>query len=63
MGEKKLTFGDIETEKSKSYRHKNSIFLKDVDSANVLVSHKIFSCAKTINTLLATCIMIIKLSH
>ena len=63
MGKKNLTFGDIETEKNKSYRHKNSIFLEGVDSAIVLVSHKIFSCTKTINTLLATCIMIIKLSH
>ena len=35
------TSGDIEIEKNKSYRHKSSIFLKDVDIEKVLISNKI----------------------
>ena len=31
MSEEILTFGDIEIEKNKFYRHKTPIFLKDVD--------------------------------
>ena len=58
-----LTFGDIEVEKNKFYHDKSSIFLKDVDIEKVLVSSKIFSGEETINTLLVTCIIIIKLSH
>ena len=39
-------------------------FKKDINTENVLVSKKIyFGEKKTINTLLVTCIMIIKLSH
>ena len=38
MGKKILTFGDIEIEKNKFYRHKTPILLKDVDIENVLVS-------------------------
>ena len=30
MGTEMLTFGDIEIEKNKFYRHKSFIFLKDV---------------------------------
>ena len=63
MGTEILTFGDIETEKNFFYCHKSPIFLKDVDIEKVLVSYKIYSGEKTINTLLVTCIMIIKLSH
>ena len=48
----------------KNYHHESPIFLKDVDMGKVLVSNKIyFREKKTINTLLATFIMIIKLSH
>ena len=58
-----LTFGDIEVEKNKFYHDKSSIFLKDVDIEKLLVSSKIFSGEETINTLVVTCIIIIKLSH
>ena len=46
MSEKILMFGDIETEKNKFYRHKSSIFLKDVDIEKVLKSNKISSGGK-----------------
>ena len=62
MSKEILTFEDIEIEKNKFYHHKTPIFKKDVDIGKVLVSNKIFS-AENINTLLVTCIMIIKLSH
>ena len=41
-----LTFGNIEIEKSKFYRNKTPIFLKDVDIGKVLVSNKISSGEK-----------------
>ena len=41
MGKEILTFGDIEIEKNKFYRHKTPIFLKDVDIEKVIVSNKI----------------------
>ena len=41
MGKEILTFGNIEIEKSKFYRSKTPIFLKDVDIEKVLVSNKI----------------------
>ena len=63
MDKEILTFGDIEVEKNKFYHDKSSIFLKDVDIEKVLVSSKIFSGEETINTLLVTCVIIIKLSH
>ena len=64
MGKEMLTFGDIEIEKNNFYRNKISIFWGDVDTETVLVSNKLsFGKKKTINTLLVTCIMIIKLSH
>ena len=55
MGKKILTFGDIEIGKEK--------FSEDVNINNALVSNKIFSGEKTINTLLVTCMMIIKCSN
>ena len=55
-----LTFGTIEIEKYKTYPYKSPIYL-DVNS--VLVSKKIFLVKNTINTLLVTCMMIVKLSH
>ena len=61
-----LTFGDIEIEKHKFHCHKSPIFLKDVDIENVLISKKISSGEKNykyFNTLLVTCMMIIKLSQ
>ena len=42
MGKKILTFGVIEIEKNKFYRHNTPTFLKDVDIEEVLVSNKIF---------------------
>ena len=63
MDKEILTFGDIEVEKNNFYHDKSSIFLKDVDIEKVLVSSKIFSGEETINTLLVTCIIIIKLGH
>ena len=41
MGKKILTFGVIEIEKNKFYRHNTPTFLKDVDIEEVLVSNKI----------------------
>ena len=63
MGKEILIFGDIEMEKDKFYIYESPMFLEDVDINNALVSNKIFSGEKTINTLLVTCRMIIKLSH
>ena len=54
-----LTFGDIEIEQDKFYSHKKPIRLEDVDINNVLVSNKISSSEKTINTLLVISMMII----
>ena len=62
MSKENLTFGDIEIEK-KIYCHKAPKFLKDVNIEKVLVSNKISFGEQTINTLLVTCIMIIKLNH
>ena len=63
MGKEIITFGDIEIEKNTFYCHKSPISWKDVDIEKVL-SNKISSSEKnTINTLLVTCIMIIKLNH
>ena len=42
-----LTFGDIETEDSKSYRHEGSTFSKDADIEKVLVCNKISSGEKS----------------
>ena len=63
MGKEILMFGDIGIEKNKFYHHKSPIFKKDVDIEKVLVSNKFCSGKKSINTLLVTCIMMIKLSH
>ena len=62
MGKEILTSGDIEIEKNKFYHHKSPIYLKIVDIEDVLVSNKISCGEKIINTLLLTCIMIIKLN-
>ena len=57
-------FGDIGIEKNKFYYYKSPSFLKDVDIEKVLVSSNIyFGEKKTINTLLVTCVMIIKLNY
>ena len=59
-----LTFGDIEIEKNRFYRHKTPILLEDVDIEIVIVSNKIsFGEKKTIITLLVTCAIMIKLNH
>ena len=63
LTEKRGTFGDIEIEKNKFCRCKNPVFLKDVDVEKVLLSNNISFGEKFINTLLFTCIIIIKLSR
>ena len=63
MGKEILTLGDIVLEKNKFYRHKSPICLKVVDNEKVLVSNKSFLVKNIINTLLVTCIMILKLIH
>ena len=63
MGKDILRFRYNEIEKTKFYRHKSPISLKDVDIEKVLVSNKNSFGEKIISTLLLTCIMIIKLSH
>ena len=63
MGKEILTFGDIEIKKKKKYHNKISILLKYVDIEKVIVPNKIsFGEKKTKNTLLITCIMVIKLA-
>ena len=63
MGKEMLKFGHIEIEENNFYRNKTPIFLKDTDVEKVLISNKKPFVKKTINTLLVTCIMMIKLSH
>ena len=64
MGKEILTFVNIEIEKNKFYYNKNPAPLTDLNIEKVLVSNKIFYLVKkSINTLLVTCIMMIKLSH
>ena len=62
MGKEILTFDDTEFEKNNLYRRKAPILLKDRDIEKVLPSNKMSSNEKTINALLVTFIMIIKLS-
>ena len=63
MGKDILTYGYIGIEKNKFYRHMTPILLRDVDIEKVLVSNKISFGEKNYNTLLVTCINIIKLDH
>ena len=66
MGREISKFGNIEIDKNKFYRHKTSIFWRDVDIEKVLVSFRSirFLLVKTtINTLLITCIMVTKLNY
>ena len=63
MGKEVLILRDIEIWKNKFSCHQSHIFKKVVDIGKVLVSNKISYNEKAINTLLVTCIMIIKLSH
>ena len=55
MGKKIFMLGDVGIEENK--------FREDRDIKKVLVSKKISSGENAINTLLVTCIMMIKLSH
>ena len=55
MGKKIFMLGDVGIEENK--------FWEDRDIKKVLVSKKISSGENAINTLLVTCIMMIKLSH
>ena len=59
MCEKVLTFGDIDIEKINFINIKFPFCLEDVDIEKKLVSNKISSLEKTVNTLLITCIMIL----
>ena len=43
MANKILTFGDIEIEQNKFYRHESTIFKKGLDIEKVLVSNKFSS--------------------
>ena len=64
MGKEILTFGDIELEKKKEFYYNTiPVPLKDIHIEKILVSKKISSGEKTINTLLVTCLMITKLNH
>ena len=60
---KEIMFGDIEIEKYELHCYKTPVFLEDAGIKNVLLSNKISSDEKTMNTLLFTCMMIIKLNH
>ena len=55
-------FCNIEIKKNRFYHQKTPYFLRDVDIQKLLVSKKIYFGEKTINTLLFTCTIIIKLS-
>ena len=46
MGKEIVAFGNIQIEKHKFHRYKNSTFLKDVDNDNILISNKISSGEK-----------------
>ena len=60
MGKETLTVGDIEIEKNKFCNHKSPFFKTNLYIEKVFVSKK-NSCGENImNTLLVTCIMIIK---
>ena len=63
MGRNILTFGNIENEKHKFYRYKNPIFEKMYIMETYKYLIRFFLMQKSINTLLVTCMMIIKLSH
>ena len=63
MGKEILTFVYIEIERKKITAVRLQFFLKDVDIEKVLVSKKISFGEKTMNTLLVTCMRIIKSHH
>ena len=61
--EKKIELGYTEIEKNKFYCNRTPIFLKDGDIDKALVSNRISSGEKALNTLFFTFIMIRKLNH
>ena len=63
MGKEVLTFADIQIEKINFTAIKVVFSLRDVNAESVSVSQKISFGGKTVNTLLVTSMMIIKLSH
>ena len=63
MGKEVLTFADIQIEKINFTAIKVVFSLRDVNIESVSVSQKISFGGKTVNTLLVTSMMIIKLSH
>ena len=58
-----LTFGDIEIEKNEFCRIKILVFIRYKYWEEILYPTRFLLVKKTVNTLLVTCIMIIKLSH
>ena len=67
MGKEILRFGDIENKKDKFYHCESTIFFKNI---SILRTHyyltrltRLLLVKKAINTLLVTCMMIIKLNH
>ena len=63
MDKQIIMFADFGIEKHKFQRYKNLFFKKDVDVDNILLSNRLAIGEKTVNTLLVTCRMIMKLSH
>ena len=63
IGKEVLTFADIQIEKINFTAIKVVFSLRDVNIESVSVSQKISFGGKTVNTLLVTSMMIIKLSH
>ena len=63
MGKEVLTFADIQIEKINFTAIKVVFSLRDINIESVSVSQKISFGGKTVNTLLVTSMMIIKLSH
>ena len=63
MGKEVLTFADIQIEKINFTAIKVVFSLRDVNIESVSVSQKISFGGKTVNTLMVTSMMIIKLSH
>ena len=63
VGKEISMFGNIEIKKNTFFRYKSSVPLRDLDIEKVLVSNKISFRKKAISIILATCIIIIKLSR
>ena len=62
-GKEIITFGDIEIEKHKLDHYKSPTLLEGADTDNLLLSNKTSTDEKTINALLVTRMVIIKLTN